>query len=134
MQARAMETTAAAGPGASEGSVWLHLAIILPLAVAIFLLRLGVADWRDIVDTHEGQIIAHMVGGDGWVLPLRNARHLPMKPPLFAWLGALSATVRGSRGDLWDARLPSAVAALAMTLLAYTAARAMAGGTVALWS
>jgi 4-amino-4-deoxy-L-arabinose transferase-like glycosyltransferase len=119
---------------ADESSVWAHLAIIIPLALMIFLFRLGVADWRDGCDTHQGKIIAQIMAGDGWVLPLRNGRYLPTKPPLYSWFGALSATLRGSDGDLLDARLPSAVLALAGTLLVYAAARAMAGGAVALWS
>jgi 4-amino-4-deoxy-L-arabinose transferase-like glycosyltransferase len=104
------------------------------LGLFIFLVRLGVADWRDGADTHQGKMIAHIMAGDGWVLPLRNGRYLPDKPPLYSWLGALGAALRGSDGDLLDARLPSAVAALAGTLMVYAAARAMAGGAVALWS
>ena len=117
-----------------EGSVWMHLAVIIPLALMIFLFRLGVADWRDQTDTHQGLIISDIMARHGWVLPLRNGRHLPDKPPLYSWLGALSATLRGSPGDLLDARLPSAVTSLAGTMLIYCAVRAMAGGSVALWS
>ena len=130
------EPAVAATPTATShaDSVWVHLAIIVPLAMTIFLFRLGAADWRDTVDTHQGLIISHIMAGDGWVLPLRNGRHLPDKPPLFSWLGALSATLRGTSGDLLDARLPSAAAALADTALVYAAARAMAGGPVGLWA
>ncbi len=121
-------------PRADEGSVWLHLAVIIVLALMIFLFRLGVADWRDECDTHEGLNIAQIMSGESWVLPLRNGRWVPEKPMLYAWLGAVGAKLRGSSGDLWDARLPSAVTALAGTLVVYWTARAMAGGAVALWS
>ncbi len=119
---------------ADEGSVWLHLAIIMPLALIIFFFRLGVADWRDEADTHEGLVMTQILAGESWVLPLRNGIHVPEKPLLHAWLSTVSAKLRGSGGDLWDARVPSALTAVAGALLVYWAARAMAGGAVGLWS
>ena len=98
--------------GRGADSVWVHLAIIIPLAAIIFLFRLGVADWRDAVDTHQWVMISHMMAGDGWVLPLRNRLHLPAKPPLFAWLGALwyYAEPLLTMGLPWIIALPATVA------------------------
>ncbi len=100
----------------------------------MFLFQLGAADWQDDSESCGGQIMQEMVAGYGWVLPLRNGLHIPVKPPLFYWLGALSAVARQSGVDLFDSRLPSAVLAALCVALVYTFTRRIAGGTVALWS
>ena len=95
----------------------LHLVVLLALASSIFLFRLGVADWRGDADAQVAQIIQDITAGRGWVLPLRNGRHIPDKPPLLSWLGAVSASFRHSGGDALDARLPSALAATACVIV-----------------
>jgi len=111
-----------------------HVVVIVSLALAVFLFRLGVADWRDNPDTHQGQIIEDIMDGRGWVLPLRNGQHIPDKPPLFSWIGAASAALRHSGVDELDARLPSAFAALLCVIATYGFARMLAGGATALWA
>lgn len=112
----------------------LHLAILVPLALALFTFRLGDTDWKDAVQANSGQIVQEIDRGEGWILPLQNERHIPVKPPLFYWLGALSARLRGSGGELLDARLPSAVLGTLTMLVVYAFARSLAGPQVALWS
>ena len=130
------ELGAAALPARSGG--WrrglLHLAILAPLALGMCLFQLGAADWEDDSESCGGQIVQEMVGGCGWILPLRNARHIPVKPPLFYWLGAASAKLRGTGGDLLDARLPSAVLGAWCVVCVYLLARRLAGDAVALWA
>src|SRR5215468_8761124 len=81
----------------SEGVVtrwWipaLHLMVLGGMALAMFLFQLGTADWEDGMESIGGHIVEEIVEGSGWVLPLRNGRHMPLKPPLFHWFGALSA-------------------------------------------
>ena len=113
---------------------FVHLAIVISLALVVSLFRLGVADWRDDGDAHEAQIIQDIVGGYGWMLPLRNGRYIPDKPPLFSWLGAVSAAVRQSGADALDARLPSALSATLCVVAVYGFAYSLAGESVALWA
>jgi len=100
----------------------------------VFFFRLGVADWRGDADTQLAQIIQDIVAGRGWVLPLRNGRHIPDKPPLVSWVGAVSALVRHSGGDALDARLPSALLATLCVVVVYGFAHSLAGESVAWWA
>jgi 4-amino-4-deoxy-L-arabinose transferase-like glycosyltransferase len=111
-----------------------RLAIVISLALAVFFFRLGAADWRGDADTQLAQIIQDVVAGRGWVLPLRNGRHIPDKPPLASWLGATSALVRQSGGDALDARLPSALLGTVCVLAVYGFAYSLAGESVAWWA
>jgi 4-amino-4-deoxy-L-arabinose transferase-like glycosyltransferase len=112
----------------------LSLAVVVALATWMFLFRLGAADWENDSEAYGGQVVQEMVGGYGWVLPLTNGRHLLYKPPLFYWLGALSAVVRHTGGDVLDARLPSAVLGTACAVMVYAFAYSLGGASVALWS
>ena len=107
---------------------------MVSLASVLFLFRLGTADWRGDFDTHQAQIIQEIRAGHGWVLPLRNGRHLPDKAPLFSWLGAASATWRSTSGDRLDARVPSAVLGVVCVCAVYAFADALAGAEVATWA
>ena len=111
-----------------------RLAIVVSLALVVFFFRLGVADWRGDADVHQAQIIQDIMAGRGWVLPLRNGRHIPDKPPLFSWVGAVSAALRHSGGDIFDARLPSAILATLCVLAVYGFAHSLAGESVAWWA
>ena len=113
---------------------FVHLAIVITLALVVFLFRLGVADWRGDADAQVAQIVQDIRAGNGWVLPLRNGRHIPDKPPLLSWLGAVSAIVRGSAGDILDARLPSALLATLCVVVVYGFAHSLAGEAVAWWA
>ena len=136
--AQTAEDPAASAPLASaptpKASWLLHLAILIPLALGLFLFQLGQADWEDDSESCGGQIMQEMVSGHGWILPLRNGRHMPVKPPLFYWLGALSARARHSGVDLLDARLPSALLATLGLVIVYLYTRRVAGASVALWA
>lgn len=78
--------------------------------------------WEEV---HEGE----------WLLPMRNGRELPSKPPLFHWLGGVTASLTGDVDEL-SVRLPSAILS-SLTLLAvfWAGARrfgARAGGIAAI--
>ena len=133
--ASATETAGASHATAlADRSTVVHLAILVPLAVLVCMFQLGRPDWRDDSHSCAGQIIQEMVTGHGWVLPLRNGIHIPVKPPLYYWFGTLSATVRHSGVDVLDADLPSAIMAVLMVLAVYLFARAAASGAVAFWA
>ncbi len=62
-------------------------------------------------------LVVQSIHDDGrWVLPLRNGNEIPSKPPLFHWLGALTATAWGSVSET-AVRLPSSAAALLIVAL-----------------
>src|SRR4029453_6624239 len=111
----------------------LHLALLVAVASAMFLFRLG-ADWHDGLDAEAPQVIQEMLHGEGWLLPLHNGRRIPFKPPLFHWLGALSATFRSTDVDQFDPRLPSALFATLTVLVVYAFTRRIADESVALWA
>jgi 4-amino-4-deoxy-L-arabinose transferase-like glycosyltransferase len=115
-------------------TAWLRLGAVTALALVVFFFHLGLADWRGDFDTHQAQIIQEIRAGRGWVLPLRNGLHLPDKPPLFSWIGAVSAALRHSSGDPWDARVPSALLATVCVMAVYGFACALAGEAVAWWA
>jgi 4-amino-4-deoxy-L-arabinose transferase-like glycosyltransferase len=107
--------------------------LLVAMASTMFLFGLG-ADWHDGLDAEGPQVIQEMLRGEGWVLPLHNGRRIPLKPPLFHWLGALSATLRGTDVDLIDPRLPSALLGTLCVVLVYLFARWQADESVALWA
>jgi len=111
-----------------------QLSILVALAAVVFTFRLGAADWRGDADAQVAQIIQDIRAGNGWVLPLRNGRHIPDKPPLLSWLGAVSAAVRKGSGDALDARLPSALSATLCVVVVYGFAHSLAGAWVAWWA
>ena len=121
-------------PPTTTPAAFVRLAIVISLASVVFFFRLGTADWRGDADAQLAQIIQDVVAGHGWVLPLRNGRHIPDKPPLVSWLGAVSAFVRHSGGDALDARLPSALLATLCVIVVYGFAYSLAGESVAWWA
>ncbi len=74
----------------------------------------GLAD-RDLWNSHEaraGMDARAVLDGD-WLLPrLHDGRPELQKPPLYYWLVATVAWLRGGTVDAWAVRLPSALAAL----------------------
>jgi len=120
-----------------ESSRWhtlAHLLVILVLSLGILLFRLGEADYKGSTGSNGGQTIQEMVAGNGWILPLRNGRHMPVKPPLYFWMGAATAKIRGTHGDILDSRLPSALLATLCVLAVYMFTRSVANDKVALWA
>ncbi len=120
-------------PRPTSHILW-HLCLIVPLAAAVFFFQLGTADFRDDAGSNGAQVVQELVAGEGWILPLRNGQHLPVKPPLFYWMGAGSALARGTTGDIWDSRAPSAVLGVLGVVAVYLFARWLAGERMALWA
>src|SRR5262245_60995661 len=85
------------------------------LAVSSLLFFYRLAD-RDLWSSHEARagMDAQVLLDDGaWGLPhLFDGRPEMQKPPLYYWLVAALAWLRGGRVDAWAVRLPSALAAL----------------------
>src|SRR5260221_1515555 len=91
----------------------------LALAALIWVLTfwdLGAVPLYTVGEPREAVQVVESFDHGEWILPRRNGTDLPSKPPLFHWLGGLTA-VRARRVDEWVVRLPSALIAAA-TLLA----------------
>jgi 4-amino-4-deoxy-L-arabinose transferase-like glycosyltransferase len=91
----------------------------LALAALIWVLNfwdLGVVPLYTVGEPREAVQVVESFDHGEWILPRRNGTELPSKPPLFHWLGGLTAMSTG-RVDEWVVRLPSALIAAA-TLLA----------------
>lgn len=92
------------------------LALLLGLTAIYVLFFHRLAD-RDLWSSHEARagMDAQTILDEGdWGLPrLYDGRAELQKPPLYYWMVALVARLRGRVVDAWAVRLPSAVAALA---------------------
>jgi 4-amino-4-deoxy-L-arabinose transferase-like glycosyltransferase len=100
---------------------WLAgLAFLLLLCWFLFFYRL--AD-RDLASSHEARAAqnAQSIVRDGtWGLPrLLNGRIELQKPPLYYWLVAIFAHLRGGVVDAFAVRMPSALSALGCVLLVF---------------
>jgi 4-amino-4-deoxy-L-arabinose transferase-like glycosyltransferase len=78
---------------------------------------------RDLWSSHEARAAQNaqsVLAGRDWALPrLFDGRVEMQKPPLYYWLVALAARLRGLPVDAWSVRLPAALAALAGLLVVY---------------
>lgn len=72
---------------------------------------LGDAPFHTKGEPREALVVWEMNHGSSWILPYRNGTELPSKPPLFHWLGAITAEARGTL-DEWSVRFPSAITSL----------------------
>jgi 4-amino-4-deoxy-L-arabinose transferase-like glycosyltransferase len=102
-------------------SVFISVLVLTILSAFLFFYRL--AD-RDLWSSHEGRAAqdAETILEDGhWGLPrLFDRKYVDLqKPPLYYWLVAAIAFIRGRPVDEWAVRLPSALAAAGSGLLLY---------------
>ncbi len=107
---------------------------ILALSGLLVLFFYRLAD-RDLWSSHEARAAMDaqtVLDGEDWALPhLYDGRAELQKPPLYYWLIAGVARLRGSDVDAWDVRLPAALAALGcigvLTWLGYERGRPLIG-------
>ncbi len=96
-----------------------HFVLLCAFVVSYFLFFHHLAD-RDLWSSHEGRAAmdADSVLNGDWGLPrLHDNRPELQKPPLYYWLVALTARVRGGAVDAWAVRFPAALSALGCVLL-----------------
>ena len=89
-------------------------------ALAVYLLFFHRLADRDLWSSHEARAAmdAESILDGDWRLPhLNDGRTELQKPPLYYWLVALTARLRGSTVDAWAVRLPAAVSALGCVAL-----------------
>jgi 4-amino-4-deoxy-L-arabinose transferase-like glycosyltransferase len=92
------------------------------IAFCGLLFFLGLGD-RDLTSSHEARAAqnAQTILDEGhWLVPRLFDRHLELqKPPLYYWLVALIAWLKGGPVDVWAVRLPAALSALSCVLFVY---------------
>lgn len=107
------------------------LCLLVLAAFAVFF-ELG---RQDVVTANEGQRAAppaEMLRSGNFVVPTLNGKDYLAKPPLLYWAIACVYKVTG-RINEWTARIPTAVAGLLLTLLAYVISRKHIGEKPARW-
>ncbi len=90
--------------------------LLLSLATVLYFWGLGGLPFYTIGEPREAIEISEEIHRGEWVLPSRNGVDLPSKPPLFHWLGGLTALAAGSVNE-FVARFPSALFGTAAVLL-----------------
>src|SRR5262249_44127983 len=83
--------------------------------------RLGYLSLLDPDEAHYAQITREMLAAREWLVPLVGGRPFIDKPILFHWLQAASFVVLGTTE--FAARLPTALAAIALTWTTYWVGR-----------
>ena len=94
------------------------LFIILFIAAALILPFLGFVEVYQVSEGREGVVVNSIRETGNFILPLRHAELVPSKPPLFHWLGALTARMSGKYSE-FELRFPSAIAALGLLLVTF---------------
>jgi 4-amino-4-deoxy-L-arabinose transferase-like glycosyltransferase len=102
-----------------------HALICTALAVFAFVLFFYRLDERALWSSHEGRAAQHaqlMIDTGRWGMPtLYFGVADYQKPPLYYWLVACVAKLRGGVVDAWAVRLPASMAALVGVCLVYLA-------------
>lgn len=120
------EQTAPAAPA------WL-LAALAVAALLIFFWGLGNIPLLSFNEARRGVPVQEMLTSGNWLVPTLNGELYISKPPLLYWLAALPALISGHMSE-WAIRLPSALAASALTLLTFVILRRRLGLQVAIFA
>jgi 4-amino-4-deoxy-L-arabinose transferase-like glycosyltransferase len=107
--------------------------LLLALAAAVCLLNLSGRDLWEPNEPIAAQAAREMARRGDWLLPTVNGEIYPDKPPLLFW-GIGLASLPGGKVTETTARIPSALAALALVLAVYLLSRRALGETGALLS
>src|SRR5215813_815445 len=108
---------------ATKQNHWRACVPVIGLGVFCTLLFFVGLGERDLTSSHEARAAqnAQMILDEGhWLVPRLFDQHLELqKPPLYYWLVAAIAWLRGGVVDAWAVRLPAALSALACVLFLY---------------
>jgi 4-amino-4-deoxy-L-arabinose transferase-like glycosyltransferase len=116
-----------------HGKTAAHVLLILVAGSAIFFPYLGQEKRVDGREARHAEIAREMVESGEYVVPYILGRPYTEKTPLFNWTVAGVFLLSG-QVNLGMARLPSAVAAIAIALAIYLLGRRWANARVGLWS
>ena len=91
---------------------------LLLLCFLLYFWELGRIPFYNYEESKEALIVWEIVNDGGWILPRRNGTEMPLKPPLFHWIGAGISLLVGQVSE-FAVRAPSAVAASAAVVLTF---------------
>ncbi|MCD7722276.1 MAG: glycosyltransferase family 39 protein [Prevotellaceae bacterium] len=95
-----------------------HLCLLLLVACLATLPWLGLTRFNTKGEPREAVVSLTMLQQGNWVLPTNDGGEIAYKPPFFHWTVAAASLLSGGVNE-WTARLPSALAAICLTLWAY---------------
>jgi len=107
----------------------LYLCVLIAFGGILFFYNLGGWDLWNPDEPRYAQVAKEMLQGEGWIIPHLNSEVYPDKPPLFFWLIAATATVRGGMNEC-AARFPSALFGLLTLLLLFSLGKRLFGEKV----
>lgn len=110
-----------AAPGKPEKLFWLLLLLAVALAI-------GTAGWGDLYNETDGQYggaAKVMAQGGSWLVPENNGIPRLVKPPLLYW--EMASAMKAFGVGPFAARLPGALAIVALTVFTYLLGRHIAG-------
>jgi 4-amino-4-deoxy-L-arabinose transferase-like glycosyltransferase len=102
--------------GAAQG--WPAAGLILAVTLPLFLVGLGERHIWIPLEARYALVARDMMEGGHWILPHLGGELYPDKPPLLFWSIALLSTLTAGVSE-WTARLPSALAAVAVCLVTW---------------
>lgn len=95
-----------------------YFVFLLIVGLASLVLWLGCGLFNTKGEPREAVVALSMLKTGDWISPINNGVDMAYKPPFFHWCIALCSLLQGYVSE-FTSRLPSAVAALAMLLVAY---------------
>jgi 4-amino-4-deoxy-L-arabinose transferase-like glycosyltransferase len=117
---------------------WLHLSSRwvrrlrwMAIAWIVVFWRLGYSSLLDPDEAHYAELTREMLHAGSWLVPLLDGKPFIDKPVLFHWIQAASVTFLGETE--FAARLPSALAALALFATTRWAGTVLLGAEVGEW-
>ena len=110
---------------------WLHRLRWIAIAWIVVFWRLGYASLLDPDEAHYAELTREMLRSGSWLVPLLDGRPYIDKPVFFHWLQGASVWLLGETE--YAARLPSALAALAMFATVRWAGIEMLGAETGEW-
>lgn len=117
-------------PGGAVRSTAIALTV---LCLASFVMMVAASAFNTRGEPREAIVAMSMLQDGNWILPINNGDEIAFKPPLLHWLIALFSLPFGEI-SVGTSRLPSALAATAMTVATYVFFARRAGQRVALTS
>ena len=95
-----------------------YFAFLLIIGMASLVFWLGCGLFNTKGEPREAVVALSMLQTGDWISPVNNGVDIAYKPPFFHWCIALCSLVQGYVSE-FTSRLPSAIAALVMLLVAY---------------
>lgn len=90
---------------------------VIILAIIIYLPWMGLTPFFTKGEPREAAVAVAMIEQNNYVLPQVTVGDIPYKPPMLAWMTAAIARVTTGHVDEWTARMPSALAVIALIVL-----------------